>query len=370
MKTKVNVQVKPRARHKSGPLPIGEGIVPDPHSRESNILLLLVDSHIASQAPVSSLHITKQPNIHLSPATVRAICADLESQGYLFSPHHSAGRIPTEKAYRYYVDHLSPPSRNDIKDQEECYIQEKYLQHNLSVESILSTTCHILSILTDYATIILWPSTQGAVLKHLEIIDMGADEILVIFVTRSGRVLSSKVFIEERLAESTLRLVSRQLNQNFKGMELSEVRSGLSAQAKTNSCPHYRMLACTIEKNFDLIVGSENIYKEGFERLYSHLKQETLDTLNRLNNNNVLSHTIWKRSKDKEGLDVFISQNCTDDPIGLSGVSIVSGSYKMGEKPVGLVSIIGPSCMNYRRTLSLVGYVRHVVSNMITRLSN
>ena len=164
------------------------------NTRENEILLNLVESHIENEAPISSLFLNRSLNNNLSSASIRTIMSVLEENGYLYSTHRSAGRLPTSKAFRHYVNHRVVPSRSHILNLDESYIQSEFLKQDLAfVENILVCAARILTFMTNYATLVLGPKIQSFVLKHLEIIDMGTTELLIIAVTRSGDVFSRKV---------------------------------------------------------------------------------------------------------------------------------------------------------------------------------
>ena len=349
--------------------PIGPPNSVKTDERTGKILRILVEGHIQSTAPVSSLYITQQPQINLSSATIRSILASLEAQGYLFSPYRSAGRLPTEKAYRYYVDHLVPLPRENIR-KEERYIQKECLKKNLAnlaIEDILETIAKILSIITSYASLILGPPFSRLVLKHIELIDMGENEVLVIFVTRSGKVLSCKIFIEERIPGNILRAVSNRLNQSFQGAELNEMHSGLCEERECSDEHYYSLLVRALEKNFSALTKERGAYEEGFNQLDSCVSKESLGSLRKIIEEGKLDRVLppdWDR---KKGIAVTIAG---ESDKRLAGISIVSGSYQMGEKPIGTVNVIGPNHMPYDRVVTLVEYVRRLISNMVTRLSN
>ena len=336
------------------------------HNRNTEILLMLVDGYIKNTVPISSQYITQQPGIKLSSASVRSIFANLECEGYLFSPHKSAGRIPTEKAWGYYVSKLSLSSSNYVQEEDKCYIQNEYLRQNLSIDDILSATARIMSILTRYATLIVGTASNGSVLKHIELIDMGTDELMLILVTRAGRVLSRRVYMEEHISQDILRDIAYQLSQTFQGIDLKDLCNEIIAKGKSSKQRYYATLANALEKNIRLMANEQTLYKEGFDQLYGQLEEGSFRYLSNLLSQDNSQHALWQEMDNSE-LDVFIGGDYDNR---LAGISLISGSYKMAEKRVGSINIIGPNCMDYRRVLSLVEYVRFVISNMLTRLSN
>ena len=341
------------------------------NSREADILLMLVEAYIRNGVPISSFYLVQKRGLKLSSATVRSILANLEEKAYLYSPHRSSGRLPTEKAYRFYIENLLPPSRKYIEEKEERYIQEEYLRYSLDLVEILKTTGRLLSMLTNYAVLVSGPDLKLSVLKHLELVDMGAEEVLVIFVTRVGKVLSAKLFIEERIPEANLRLIARRLNRKYKGMGFAEIHACLKLegeqQAQSDEGAYDSALVRALARDFDLLVSEQTLLKEGIAHLHSYVEEQVLQRLYELIQNRCLEQSIWSRVYDKEGLGIRLGSEYDEK---LKGISIVSGNYKMGEKNIGLVSVIGPTSMNYSRVVTLVEYIRHLMSRMLTRLSN
>ena len=153
------------------------GKAEDLSARQADILRLVVDTYIMTGQPVSSLGLVDRFDMGLSSASIRHILSDLEKLGYLYGPHRSSGRVPTERAYRFYVASLPgrlPPA--NFEEEKQRYIQKEYLRREFSIREILEVTSNILSALTNFAGVIIGPAPERAVLKHIELIDMGQDE--------------------------------------------------------------------------------------------------------------------------------------------------------------------------------------------------
>ena len=361
-----------KKQKKQGENSVTTNVKRDNSVRNMEILRMLVDGYIQSDTPISSQYITQQPGVKLSSASIRSIFSHLEYKGYIFSPHRSAGRLPTPKAWQYYIDRLEGPSPYYIENSERIYIQNEYLRKNLNIDDVLSTTTRILSMLTRYATLIVGPSTYKAVLKHIELIDMGSNQLMVILVTRAGRVISRPIYIEEHIPQNILREISLQLNQSMQGLELKDLAKKVVAttqlEAKKNQDrrSYYVILANALEKHIDIIINEQTFYKEGFDSLYLYLNEETFRHLHEFIEKANFEHELWQKIQSSD-LNICIAEEYDG---GLQGISCISGGYKMGEKHIGSISIIGPMRMDYRRIISLVEYVRFILSNILTRLSN
>lgn len=340
--------------------------------RQGEVLRMVVDAFIQHNAPISSLFITENFDIGLSSATIRSIFADLERLGYLFSPHRSSGRVPTEKAYRHYVESLPPA--NAILDEEQRIIQSEYLKREFRLNDILDVTSRLLAMLTNYAGVVIGPEPEKAVLKHIELVDMGGDELLVILVTRSGEVYSRTIFLDERIPGDAMRAISRRLNEMFKGVDLADMREQLrlAAERAPGEGPYLPRLAGAIAENFAQVKSEEEVYTSGIDKLYAAAAQEEhaplrIEDLGGIFEPEDLMRGIFRRTIDLDDLGILIHG---DQDERLAGLSIISASYKMGEKKIGALGIVGPNRMDYVRVASIVEYIRRLISNMITRISN
>lgn len=340
--------------------------------RQANVLKLVVEEYIKQDRPISSLFLTEKFDLGCSSATVRSIFKCLDDLGYLFAQHRSSGRVPTERAYRYYVTNLNVAP--GIQEDEQKVIQAEYLRHDFRMAEILETTGHLLSMLTDYAAIIQSPAPDSSVLKHIELIDMGEDEVLVIIVARSGTVYSRTMHLERRIPGDYLRRISRQLNEMFKGMDLAEMRHALEKEDHNDkeSPNYYQMITHTIVENFDAVQGQGRVIVQGLDKLYAHFGDDSwahnrIRGLSSLIQSNEFMGGVFQRARNLDNFEILIEG---DRDERLRGLSIITASYKMGEKRIGSLGVIGPNRMNYMRVVSLVEYIRHIMSNMITRISN
>ncbi|MCE9599110.1 MAG: heat-inducible transcriptional repressor HrcA [Spirochaetia bacterium] len=338
--------------------------------RQREILKLVVAGYVQTEQPISSAYITENFQIGLSSATVRSIFADLESQGYLYSPHRSAGRIPTEKGYRLFAQEL--PELVQLPDDERKLIQEEYLKREFQVHEILSATCKILSKLTDYAGVVLAPEPQKTVLKHIELIDLGQDEILIVLVTRSGTVFNKSMFVDDRIPPDVLHKISRYLNDVFKGCDLLEIRERLQTESENVNeiFQYFPLVARSIIQNFGAVSATDQIYTSGVERLIARVgaeREESLQVLGSLYESSNAIRGIFSRSTPMEDILITIDGD-RDERLG--GLSVVTASYKMGETRIGSLGVVGPNNMDYVRVVSIVEYIRRLLSSMITRMSS
>lgn len=343
------------------------------NTRQSNVLKLLVREYISKNQPISSLYLTENFSLGCSSATIRSVFKYLEDNGFVYSPHRSSGRVPSEKAYRFYVSAMEPETK--INEKEQKLIQAEYLKNGLRLMEILDTTGRVLSLLTDYATVIMGPAPDQSMLKHIELIDMGQDEILIILVTRSGTVFSRTVYLENRIPGEFLHLISNRLNEMFKGMDLSHIRdqiNNITSNDKTIR-KYIPVIGKAIHDNFEAVHGGEKMFIHGLENLFSHFTDNQSTQTAKIRH---ISELFESKDFLTSILDKTVNlDNCRihingDNDIRLSGLSVITAGYKMGDQQVGAIGIVGPNRMDYNRVISLVEYMRILMSNMITRITN
>src|SRR5262245_9793108 len=215
----------------------------DERSRE--MLALLIKTHIATGEPVGSRTISAHTREGLSPATVRNIIANLASAGYLEQPHTSAGRIPSDKGYRFYVDHI-------LDENSLSALDETAIQHGLfgstagvgfpSADQLMSRASHLLSYFSESVGIVISPSITYDIIKHIDFVRLSDGRILVITVSRAGLVQDRLVRIDEDLTQDELNRTANYVNSNFSGMSLAAIRNELSKRLSEEKALYDQLL--------------------------------------------------------------------------------------------------------------------------------
>ena len=190
------------------------------NERSQRILEAIIEDYIDSAEPVGSRTVTRRHHLSLSPASVRNVMADLEEMGYIVSPHTSAGRIPTEKGYRFYIDSLLRVRELTVSEQES--IRQQYRLRGLNLEELLREAGKVLSSISHYTGIVTAPRLTATVFRHIEFIRLSEGRLLVVFVTQSGLVQNKLVFVVNRRA--TKGEISRALNELY-GVEAENVNT-------------------------------------------------------------------------------------------------------------------------------------------------
>jgi heat-inducible transcriptional repressor len=337
--------------------------------RHKNILKILIEDFVSENKPIGSKTLSEKYELGISPATIRNVCRELEDLGLINSLHHSGGRVPTEKGYRLYVDSLLTIYELNLKEKQR--IQEEYLKNELKLDQILSATCKVLSMISSSAGIVLAPKKNFDTLKHIELIHVNGSEVLMILVTRSGVVLNSKLFFPEHVSQESLYKISRFLQDHLKGFDLEEIYQEFPPLLENKDAPEDFSKVCSTIQSAFLFDTSDNVdlHIDGIQNLFANFKSENseiLESIFSLLDDKRMLKEFFKQYVFSNGVTTFIGDTNSEQ---LKGVTIIASSYKMGEKRIGSLGIIGPQRMNYIKALPLVDFTSKLISEMITKIS-
>lgn len=337
--------------------------------REAAVLGALVFEYISTGKPVGSRSFVHKYSFNISPATMRNIMFDLESMDYLAQPHTSAGRVPTDKGYRYYVDRLV--GSYELKNADFSGIRSDMLTREIELNKMFESVTRMLSDVSKYAGVILTPKPDFTVVKHIELVPLGHGNLLFILVTRTGIVLNKRVTVSQTLNQDELHRFSKYLTSELNGYSifsikdsvLGELRSGLNPNNEMQLAIDIVELALTEDESQELYIeGLENILKipemvdESLLLPFLHLIEDRKNLI-----------VILKRNMRLDGVSTLIGEEI--DQASITGCSLVTSTYKIGNNHVGVVGIIGPTRMNYKTVVPLVDYTGKVVTELLTKMS-
>lgn len=332
--------------------------------RKKLILQAITDDYIRTAEPIGSRTIARKYNLGISPATIRNEMADLEESGYLQQPHTSAGRVPSSKGYRFYVDSLMEVK--ELSGVEMQNIYENFRTKETDIERLIRDTSKFIARMSHYVCLVLGPSIQRSVFKYLQMIPLDELNVLVTIVVEPGLVENRIIPLMEPISQDKLDMISRFLNHVLKGLTIGEISRDL-VDTIDRQLKAYREL---FEGVLDLLIKSLNkdmdarVYFDGAVNLLDHpefydlSKAKTLFAL--LESENVLYNLLQPGSSD---LEIVIGDEHNDEQI--RDCSLVTATYKIGGKTVGTIGILGPTRMEYSRTIALL---RAVVENLNTLL--
>jgi len=336
--------------------------------RKKDILQLLVQTYITRGEPVGSKTLSSHLAGTLSPATIRNTMAELEDAGYLTHPHTSAGRVPSEKAFRFYVNLLPESTRVD-KAAERRIVQ--FLEDSDTPEELMSKTSFLLSEISKNIGIVIAPPLATTQLKHIEFLDLSDGKILVIFVSTSGLVQRKIIRLKEHYQQTELDRAGRFLVERFSDRTLTEIRNELLRMMEAERTIYDRMLKLLCSWN-DTLEGEsepESVYVQGTVNMLDHAEFATLGPLREL------FRMLEEKGRLVKILNECLASNSAStvkiaigSELGIPTMrefTVVTSSYAAKDSTVGFLGIIGPMRMEYDRVISTVGYLGRLVSQRI-----
>ncbi|MEW6455226.1 MAG: heat-inducible transcriptional repressor HrcA [Acidobacteriota bacterium] len=338
------------------------------NDRYKQILKMVIDDYLSSGQPVGSRTIARKLGFGLSPATIRNIMADLEDWGYLTHPYTSAGRVPTDKGLRFYVDTFLTP--RFLSEEEKEKIESNISNYKGSIDSVLNTTSKVLSDLSESMGIVISPSFEKIIFKNIHFEKLSFGNILMILVTPSN-VLVTRIFKEkEYLTQDVLNRLSDYLEKNFAGKNLEIAMEYLLKEIPTQELLYNKMLKklSTFLKN-NISEGKEKyeVYLEGRENLIGKPDLIDLDALKNL------IRTIEEKTKfvrflesivDFHGVQVFFGSDVNF--LSFFPFTLVVSKYELGNENFGSLGILGSRIMPYNRIIPLVDFTAKSLSSILS----
>ena len=334
--------------------------------RMKRVLETIIEDYILTAEPVGSRKISKQSNLNLSPATIRNIMSDLEELGLLSQPYTSAGRVPTERGLRFYVDAIIDV--HDLSDQEQQEMRSRYLGHLTEGPDLFRETSRILSLSSHYLGIVWTPRMSSVILQHIEFVKLRKHLVLAILVSTAGLVHNRIVEVEEDFSQSELDHLSDYLNSFLAGLTLYQVRERLLEQMKVAKRAYDHLLEQALllgEKAFSSIDESD-VYIEGRTNILSEPEFGSVSTMTDL------FRTFEEKAIMVKLLEKFMAPKGVQIAIGsesqvqeMETCSVVTSTYGCGGDVLGVLGVIGPRRMNYSRVIPLVGYTAKLLTEIL-----
>ncbi|MDR3257053.1 MAG: heat-inducible transcriptional repressor HrcA [Endomicrobium sp.] len=327
--------------------------------RKTKILSAVIHHFIKTGKPVGSNVLIEEYNISLSPAAVRNLMAELEEDGYLTHPHTSAGRIPTDKGYRTYVDNLMKLQNFAVK--EEKRIRKEYKQKHNEIEMLLSETSRILSGLSQYTGFVMTPKAQYDEIKNIELVQLSKEELLIVLLTESGMIKHKK--IESSLAPGQINRLKNFLNEKLRGVSVAQANKRIISEVRDFRQNEIEILKIA-EKISDVFYNiQDDIYIDGTSNVIAipdFNDFEPVKSLIKFNEDKEKFIEIINKDFNNNGINVKIgSENILAE---LKDLSIITTVYKNGEQAVGILGIIGPKRMEYEKMMLLVSNVSEMLN--------
>ena len=339
----------------------------DLNDRSKRVLAALVREYIASGEPVPSSVLAGPAGVGVSSATVRSILARLEEDGFVQQPHTSAGRVPTDRAYRFYVDLLLESKRSART----ASVVGARLQRETAgplVDSVLSQASHVVSKASRHIGFALAPAHQSAVFDRVEFIPLGASRVLVVIVARGGHVIQKVIDVGEALDADALRQSANYLNEELSGLPLNRAREAVLHRMQEERLLYDALAARAMRlasSTFTDLADDATLYIDGAASLLGEdlgLALGTLQTLLSMIEEKRRLVGLLNEYIDGPGLTIVIGAEHPDPT--LRSFSLIASTYGEGDT-AGTVGVIGPTRMHYSRAIAVVDGAAQAISRML-----
>ena len=333
--------------------------------RKLKILHAIIKTYLETGEPVGSRTISKYTDLNLSSATIRNEMADLEELGYIMQPHTSAGRIPSDKGYRLYVDMLMEEKTQELNE-----MQEQMLQKADKMEQLLKQAAKVLASDTNYATMVSTPRGSANKIKFIQL-TMVDDEQLIAVIVLGGNVIKNRIIhVEEQLSNENLLKLNMLLNTTLNGMAIEEINLGLIARLKEQAGPHSEVVGKVLDAVADAIQLEEEmqIYTSGTTNIFKYPelsdKQSAQEIISAFEEKQQLTALVTQTlaREDNTGIQVYIGD---ETPVQtMKDCSVVTATYELGDGMKGTIGIIGPKRMDYEHVLKSMKRLQNELDQM------
>lgn len=339
--------------------------------RKIRVLYAIINSYIMSAEPIGSRTITKQYDLGVSSATIRNEMSDLEDLGYLNKPHSSAGRVPSDKAYRLYVNELLKLKKPIMDLNKKNEIKKILASESREIEQLLQNSAKVLSAITSYTAFAISPKLKDTRLKHIHLVSLDDKQVLMVLVNDTGVVKNSLFRLDREIPENQLLVLSNILNDRLKGLSLGEMNERLFNEIIMEIYDYKSVLDNIIPVIYQSMDDIDNVdvYADGITKILDFPEYKDLEK----------AKSIISFIEDKElVLDILFNNSLSQDiqiTIGnenlydvIKDCSLITANYQLGDKIIGKIGIIGPTRMDYYKLINTVHLFSVNISEIIDML--
>jgi heat-inducible transcriptional repressor len=342
----------------------------DLDAREEAILESVIRQHIVTGEAIGSRAVSNQRWLDLSPATIRGVMAELEERGLLTQPHVSAGRLPTTKAWRLYVDRMVGPSK--MPAEQTRAIDEALGDARGEIAELLEAASRQLSRFSKQVGVVLAPELRRILVEQIEFVRLDLRRVVAIVVGRSGVVHNRILQLDEPLGQGELDRIGRYLSEEFRGRSLGQIRRTLERRLTEERAHYDRLVLQSLELGRRTVTtegGEAGLFVDGASNLLDHPEfaadPERIKELMRALERKQMLVELLGRVLEEEGTQVVIGDEQEGE--GLARCSLVATTYGSGGTIMGTLGIVGPNRMEYAQAIALVDYLAQVLGRYLSR---
>lgn len=333
--------------------------------RKVKILQAIIRNYLETGEPVGSRTISKYTDLNLSSATIRNEMSDLEEMGYILQPHTSAGRIPSDKGYRLYVDTMMEQKDREIEEMKEVMVQKED-----KMDQLLKQVAKLLAVNTNYASMITTPTIHTNKLKFIQLSRVDVNQLLAVVVVEGNVIKNNIIHTAEELDDETLLKLNILLNTHLNGLALEEINLGMISSLKQQAGIHSEIVADVIDAIAESIHAEEDleVYTSGANNIFRYPEladqQKASSIINTFEEKQLLAELVQENLSDDNntGIQVYIGE---ETPIqSMKDCSVVIATYELGEGMRGTIGIIGPKRMDYDKVIGTLKTITHQLDDL------
>lgn len=333
--------------------------------RKVKILQAIIRNYLETGEPVGSRTISKYTDLNLSSATIRNEMSDLEEMGYILQPHTSAGRIPSDKGYRLYVDTMMEQKDREIEEMKEVMVQKED-----KMDQLLKQVAKLLAVNTNYASMITTPTIHTNKMKFIQLSRVDVNQLLAVVVVEGNVIKNNIIHTAEELDDETLLKLNILLNTHLNGLALEEINLGMISSLKQQAGIHSEIVADVIDAIAESIHAEEDleVYTSGANNIFRYPEladqQKASSIINTFEEKQLLTELVQENLSDDNntGIQVYIGE---ETPIqSMKDCSVVTATYELGEGMRGTIGIIGPKRMDYDKVIGTLKTITHQLDDL------
>ena len=321
--------------------------------RKVKILQAIIRNYLETGEPVGSRTISKYTDLNLSSATIRNEMSDLEELGYIVQPHTSAGRIPSDKGYRFYVDTMLEEKEREVEE-----LKDLLVEKDEKMDTLLKRVARVLANNTNYAAMVTAPRARGNKLKFIQLSRVDKHQILAVIVVEGNVIKNTILQVDQVLDDETMLKLNILLNTHLNGLSIEEINLGMISALKSQAGIHSSIVSEVIDAVAEAIRSDEDlkIYTSGTNNIFRYPeltdnRQRASELISTFEEKQVLHELVQDTLTDETstGIQVYIGE---ETPVqSMKDCSIVTATYELGEGMKGTIGIIGPKRMDYDKVI-------------------
>lgn len=335
--------------------------------RKRKVLQAIIDDYITTAEPIGSRTIARKYNLGVSPATIRNEMSDLEMLGFLEQPHTSAGRIPSAKGYRFYVDCLLEPHPLSPRDMK--LIEDWYRTKVRCVEEVFQETVKILSRITRNMSLVMAPHYEKCVFKYLQFLPLEENRIIVAVISDRGIVENKIITMQRPISQADLQRIAAGINQRLRGLTFQEIKASLLREIRDdiiNDPALYNVAMEVVERALTL-GKNEKVYLGGAVQLINQPEFRNVEKLQRLlsilEEEQVLHDVLDIPVADRISVTIGRENKYTD----IQDCSVIRATYRLDDRVIGTVAVLGPTRMDYGKIITVLDFISQYITMFLKK---